>query len=535
MEVIPLSYEKKIFLAKFTDDYLVFPEDRAFPIRMRDEIPLKWIETGPLKNFRAEAFRNEYFAFQLGVYASRADLQNIKLSFASLKFRKNVIPASAFTCFNTGGIDPYGNPFEKRVDVAFGKVQPLWIGIDIPESTPPGTYNGVITIQPENAKAWKVEVTIKVIDKILNDRGDSETWRHSRLRWLNSTIGLDDNPVKPYNPIEFIQQNTLRLTNKTLRISQNGLPASIRCNEKEILAGTVAFTVDTERGIEEFLPPDDLTMLKNAPGIISASWKSRSEVFEMNGTGTVESDGYINYKIRLTALNDIDVNDVRLEIPFSPVTGRYVMGLGLPGTAVPRDIESKWSGPWDSFWIGNADVGLWCELRGGTYHGPLLNLYKPAFPTSWQNDGNGGYRLKSQHDVVKAVVYSGKRKLKRGDILDFEWSFLITPVKTVNIKSQFTDRYYHNGGNPMPSDEDLACGVKIVNLHHANNYNPHINYPFIAVDSMRWFVNRMHEKGQKVKIYYTIRELTNYTTELWDLGALEMKFLVLVMGEDTPV
>ena len=72
----------------------------------------------------------------------------------------------------------------------------------------------------------------------------------------------------------------------------------------------------------------------------------------------------------------------------------------------------------------------------------------------------------------------------------------------------------------MPPDADLACGVKIVNLHHANNYNPHINYPFIAVDSMKWFVNRMHNKGQKVKIYYTIRELTNYTTEIWALRSL---------------
>jgi hypothetical protein len=102
---------------------------------------------------------------------------------------------------------------------------------------------------------------------------------------------------------------------------------------------------------------------------------------------------------------------------------------------------------------------------------------------------------------------------------------LITPVKKINSKSQFTDRYYHNGGNPMPSDADLSCGVKIVNLHHANNYNPHINYPFIAVDSMKWFVKQLHDKGQKVKIYYTIRELTNYTTEIWALRSLGNEIL----------
>jgi hypothetical protein len=102
---------------------------------------------------------------------------------------------------------------------------------------------------------------------------------------------------------------------------------------------------------------------------------------------------------------------------------------------------------------------------------------------------------------------------------------LITPVKKINPKSQFSDRYYHNGGNPMPTDDDLSCGVKIVNLHHANNYNPHINYPFIAVDSMKWFVKQLHEKGQKVKIYYTIRELTNYTTEIWALRSLGNEIL----------
>ena len=57
----------------------------------------------------------------------------------------------SLTCFNTGGIGPYGKPFEKRVDVLKGAVQPLWIGIDIPENIPAGSYKGSIIIRPENA------------------------------------------------------------------------------------------------------------------------------------------------------------------------------------------------------------------------------------------------------------------------------------------------------------------------------------------------------------------------------------------------
>jgi hypothetical protein len=149
-----------------------------------------------------------------------------------------------------------------------------------------------------------------------------------------------------------------------------------------------------------------------------------------------------------------------------------------------------------------------------------LNLFHPEYPASWYNNDKGGFKIESSGDEVKAIIYSGSRNFEQGETLVFEWSMLMTPVKDIDYNSQFTDRYYHKGGNPMPTDKDLESGVKIVNLHHANNYNLHINYPFIAVDSMRWFVDQLHKKGQKVKIYYTIRELTNYTSEIWALRSL---------------
>lgn len=525
MEIIPLKIEKQDMLAKYPSDYLVFPEDRKFPVRMKDEIPLKWVENGPSMKFSGEACRNEFYTFQIGVFAAKRDLQNLKVHFSELKNGRSVLPPSVFTCFNTGGTDPYGQAFEKRVDVAAGSVQPLWIGIDIPENARPGIYRGEVTISPDNSASQSVRVFIRVNDKILADRGDNETWRHSRLRWLNSTLGIDDNPVKPYEPIVSLGNNSFRLTNKFFTIGPSGMPGSLKVEENDILTKPMSFIVESEKGVERFSQPYEVSLLKHEPGVMTGSWKSASEDFDIQGLGTIESDGYINYRINLKANNNVNLNDIRLEFPVSPLIGQYVIGMGLSGTKVPSAIQSKWIGPHDSFWIGNADAGLWCELRGNEYHGPLLNLYHPRYPGSWFNDDKGGFSLSKNAGAVKAVVYSGERKMKKGESIDFEWSMLLTPVKSINHKSQFLDRYYHNGGNPMPSDEDLACGVKIVNLHHANNYNPHINYPFIAVDSMRWFVNRMHDKGQKIKIYYTIRELTNYTTELWALRSLGNEIL----------
>ena len=87
-----------------------------------------------------------------------------------------------------------------------------------------------------------------------------------------------------------------------------------------------------------------------------------------------------------------------LRYPLTNEVAEYMMGMGLPGTTVPQSHEAKWAGPYDSFWIGNTHAGIWCELRGGTYHGPLLNLYHPAPPGSWFNNNQGGFRIEKKRN-----------------------------------------------------------------------------------------------------------------------------------------
>ncbi len=534
MEIIALKSEKDSLLKIHKNDFLVFPEDRKFPIRMLDEIAQKWIKSGPSTEFKGTTQKNEYYTFQLGVFAAQKDLSDLKVEFSSLKNGDAEIPVSKITCFNTGGVGPYGEPFVKRLDLVQGKVQPLWIGVDIPENIAAGNYTGTVLVVAENVEPQTINISLKINNETLADRGDSDAWRHSRLRWLNSTLGIDDEPTKDYKPISVLGEGSYGLTGKTMQMSENGFPGSLKVKATEILNRPISFVVETKNGREKFSAPQDVKLLKNEPGVMSGAWKSISENIEISGIGIIEADGFINYQLKLKALNDVQAKDIRLEILFKSEVAKYMMGMDLPGTTVPQKHDAKWNGPHDSFWIGNAHAGLWCELRGSDYAGPLLNLYKPEFPESWNNSCKGGFKIESTKDEVKAIAFSGSRDFEKGEELEFEWSFLITPVKDINYESQFTKRYYHNGGNPIPSDKDLESGVKIVNLHHANNYNPHINYPFVAVDSMKWFVNKMHEKGQKVKIYYTIRELTNYTSEIWALRSLGDEILGFGRGGGYP-
>src|SRR5205823_5976228 len=107
-------------------------------------------------SFAGEACRNEFFVFQIGVYAVKRSL-DVKVTFSALRAGRAspeaskpvprfVIPATNFRCLNTGGRDWFGRKLVNTVQVDKGTVQPLWIGVQIPTGAPPGEYHGEVTI-----------------------------------------------------------------------------------------------------------------------------------------------------------------------------------------------------------------------------------------------------------------------------------------------------------------------------------------------------------------------------------------------------
>lgn len=524
MEVIATEQEKAVLLASNPGaKFFLFPEDRQFPIRMLDNIPQKWILDPEQNSYHGSADRNEYYCFQLGLFAVDS-VEDVTVGFHASADDGDTLPGASMTCFNTGGIDPLGMPFTKAVNVLRGKVQPLWIGVDVPRDIAPGTYATNVIVRTHNAGEMRVSVKLDISSKVLEDRGDSEPWRHSRLRWLNSTAGIDDRPVAPYEAIQAEQGNRVLLTGKEIAFDKAGLPASIKVRGSEVLAAPVRFVVATTGGGRE-LSEESSTVLKQEPGILSKEVVQGNDLMSLTTHAETESDGWMRYLISLEARKDISLSDVRLEIPFREESSTYLMGMGLGGVVAPQTHEAEWKGPHDAFWLGSIRSGLHCELRGASYTGPLLNLYRPAPPESWYNGGKGGFRIRTAGGQRTAVVYSGSRQMKKGDRVEFEWAFIITPVKELNTHDQFANRYFHDPQAPDVPDKFLDAGIKVVNLHHANDYNPHINYPFVAVKEMKDFVNRWHGHGMKVKIYYTIRELTNYVAEVWALRSLGTEIL----------
>jgi len=518
MEVIATAAETREFLARYPQSYLVFPEDRRYPIRMAADLPLRWLQAGPGATFHGEALRNEFYAFQIGVSAVSQALEAVDVEFSDLRGPAPgaVLPAASLRCFNLGGVNWDAQPFRQTVNVPAGRVQALWLGLQVPEQAEPGDYEGSVAIRPRNAAASTVPVRLTIRPEARADQGDDEPWRHSRLRWLDSTLGMDDGVVGPYTPLE-VDGRTVRCLGRQVRIGANGLPDSIRSGDREILERPLAWVVEAETG-PLALAPAGLEIVQPGPGAVEWRAQNTSEALAWRCQGRMECDGHALFRLTLQARQALRVKDLRLEVPVRREVATYLMGIGRMGGVRPAEHTWKWEGPYDSFWLGDVTAGLHCELRGGSYHGPLLNQFHPAPPPTWSNGGQGGCAVRDRGEsCVLAQAFTGPRELAAGQELAFEWALLITPVKPLDPAAHFRQRYHHS---TQIDQRVLDAGPTVINVHHATDVNPTINYPFIAVDRLREFVRTWHEHRLKVKIYYTVRELSNYATELAALRSL---------------
>lgn len=530
MEVIATAKEKDDLLKSQPEDpYILFTEDRRYPIRMTTDLPYKWIEDNRHDSFEGTADKGEYYTFQIGLWAARKDVNHLKLTYSALVNSQTgeSIPASAFTCFNTGGVDVTGSVFEKDCSVPKGKVQALWVGTMVPEQLTAGQYTGTVTVQAAGMKPKQVKVTLNVTDNLIANHGDNEPWRHSRLRWLNSQIGFDDEVIAPYIPLN-VQDKTISLLGRKVTLQPNGFPAQITSYFKETLTeiGTEGLDIlsrPMELTTGENWENLDFTYTKRKAGALGWHATNQNNQFIMNLDAQIESDGNMEYKVVLIARKDGEINDIALRTELAPNIAQYMMGLGEKGGYCPQNLEWKWGVEknQDALWTGSVNGGLQLRFYDDKYERPLnTNFYheKPLhMPVSWCNNGNGGIKLSAAGKNTLINAYSGKRTVKKGDRLCFYFNVLITPFRTINPDKQWQDRYYH-GYDFI--DKTHEFGATVVNIHHANAINPFINYPFLRTREMKAYINGAHAKNMKVKIYNTVRELSNSCTEIFALRSL---------------
>ncbi len=529
--------------------FLVFGEDHTHQILTKRSVQKHWLSKPP-NALEGIARPGEYYTFQLGLFAAKDTLPDVKVEFTGLKSGEAIIPAEAITCFNLGGINDQGQVFSKTVSVAKGDVQPLWCGVMIPKQAK-GVYTGTATVTA-GGKSQSVSLNLEISGKPVTNFGDDNPKDMTRLRWLNSTIGAGDDVLPPFKPVR-VKRNAVHILGRRLKMGPDGLPVSIASTfnqavlrtdapPTEILAAPVRFIVETETDTVNW-EYGALTFEKTTDAAASWHATSTAEGLVMKCEATIEYDGFVSYDISLHATRDIAVKDIRVEFPIRAEAATHVAGMGQEAGRFNGGVNWKWNPKvsQDSLWIGTVNAGIMCRFKGANYRRPLIQNYPHAplrMPESWANPQGGqllgGCDVSANETEAVLNAYSGPRRIGKDEVLHYRMDLYLTPFKPLDIEGQWKWRYYHPEENDanMSSDDWVstakAAGANMVAVHSGPDINPFINYPFLdhTVGALKDLAGKCRAAGLAIKPYYTTRELSCKASELRAFQSLDGEILL---------
>ncbi len=525
--------------------FVLFAEDRSHPIRMQEHLPARWIRDHATKDTLAATARpNEYFAFQIGVFALESvtitpdDVEWSALNAEASDAVGNV-PASDIRCFNLGGVDCLGQPFTKTITVEAGRVQPLWFGVDLPRDVKPGTYTGkVVVTAAGTAKTIAVALTVEA--GLLEGRGDADPRQMTRLRWLDSGIGLTDAPPAPFTPIE-AQLNaigwTVDILGRQIVLDHYAMPMLFT---SRIDMDRIGETGRTLSGPGLSLQPGNLLHAGKATLELVSQTEQRVAYRSTSNQGAytltvdtaIEADGYMRQRLTIRAKRRVTLTPT-LSFAGPANAFRYLKPPhNRPGGYFRQMRAPIKGGLFDNIvWMGDYNIGIGFKPKNDSdeWNADRLTRDTTPNPDAWDNRGKGTYTSAVDQGTKthSVTISAGDVKLRAGEELRLNHALFFTPFRPLTPRHWNEFRYYHPSHATMPVPvAKTPAPVRVVNLHHASKLNPWINYPFLSVPALRDYTDAAHTLGKKVKLYYTVRELPTRTAEFWMLRSLGDEILM---------
>jgi hypothetical protein len=517
------------WLLAHKDERLVIATDtRGRPVTSFERIPARWLSrpSKDLNRFSGTAQPGEFYTFQVSVVNNGPETVTIQtVEFSGLPTGVTAV------CLNQAVSQDPG----RTLAIHPGRILPLWIGI---ETSEPGLTAGSVEITTALGESGtfvlsKVPIQIKVSGPPVMNHGVDEGWRLARLKWLLPTdLGEASVPTRQFKPVERIGPR-IKLTSTAITLGPNGLPSQIESlsTKERLLASPVRLVVATMSGDLAWSVPRT-TFDPDSPD--RSTWRTvlLGAGASLAVEGEVSFDGFVRYRLTLKANQALDLDDIRLEVPYRSESSRFQLGLGYHGGYTPAETDWKWNVAYqqDCVWLGDVPVGAQWRFKGSNYQRPLVNIYygfRPLrLPDSWGNGGLGGIHVNKVSDSTRLLrAYSGARRLEAGQSLEFNFDLQITPSRPIDTDRQWSTRFYHPNELSEAAKIDQAVdtarddGANVINVHHRKPVNPFINYPFndFSVPDLKRFVASAHAKDIRVKLYYTTRELTWQLPEIWAL------------------
>ena len=482
--------------------FWLFGEDRQLSVRV-NRIPAHWFAPasaeGDIREFnRIGAFSGtaqpgEFYVFQMAILSPKADTYSF---------------TGTFNLTDGATSEPISARFisHSPVSVSENGCQPIWLGFNVPANAVGKKITGAVSVSNSANQTVKLNVNIPVSGEAVVENGVHDSWRLSRLGWLDSSVGASEDIVPaPFTAVELNEKaRALKIIGRSLELDELGLPKQYRSfysasnthilpqgkpfwNVAPVLAAVVngkTLVWDSTAKITSALE-----FTHRAP--CKVCWTSQSQVdnIVLTVNASLECDGALVLNMNLTTADGqkVEAESVSFDFAVEEKSAPLFMGLGKQGGKFPGELNWSWN-QWhqDTFWFGAINQGIQIRMKDDKYVRPLINCYykyRPlVHPETW---GTGGVKIKKENELAIFSLYAGKTELS-AQAKDFRLDMYLTPFKPVNLARHLNDRYFHRNrsaiGNPPEAgiDRVKSEGANNIILHQSTVQNPYINYPVRA-------------------------------------------------------
>ncbi|MRG44116.1 hypothetical protein GFS24_03275 [Chitinophaga sp. SYP-B3965] len=214
------------------------------------------------------------------------------------------------------------------------------------------------------------------------------------------------------------QLDTVNLSGHKVALNKSGFPEQIQTASRNILAENIHFHIINAATHKDIPFKQEGITIQSDKMKWSAIHTSEQLKMEVKVLADIHGARLL-YNIKLTALQDVSLDDIKLHIPFDKSVAKYMKGLGREEGPRPDTINWKWADKYqDNPWVGDKNAGLEYLLHDG---------FQKPLPTTWVNAGKGGITMYIKGKSMLSENYSGARSMKKNDVLYYNFTLFITP------------------------------------------------------------------------------------------------------------
>lgn len=306
------------------------------------------------------------------------------------------------------------------------------------------TENTVITFETD-CGTKEITLNIHYSDEHVENGGYNELWRLSRLNWLNSNRFLNSEVVPPYTE-PLINNNDIKILGRDISFGTSGLPSQVAYyfDEGIYLKDTVQKNL-LACPLELKFHSEDVNFsglkLISDKGRVYISSKGTNSNFDVSINGVLFYEGFIDYKVRVTAKKDFTVPDVSLEASINNTCAEYINGLGAVGGKA-YNLSFKWTNEkqLDCLYTGAVNGGVRFKWKAENYVKPLINIYYKNLPLkvpseTWDNAGRGSIVFDRGEEVSIVIARTSEFSMKRERFEALILNFILRLLNLLIIKS----------------------------------------------------------------------------------------------------